>query len=515
MKKNLLIISSLTLVCLLIAFEACKKERLNFENLTTIEGSGEWSIPIVSSNTNITKILSQLDSSGYIAIQEDGSLRFAYSLSQPQLIKASDLMCFNDEIYETNFEIDNPYPYPLPVPITIDFPPLEQSFSLESDVLEARNAIIKSGNIHLEFSQNIGQIDRILITTDNIKDVNGDDLRIEMLDGMLSANLNVAGYRFVSNQENAISLSITITATIEGSTVPNYSVDSKIEVNNFCLKQAECLVTDYSIPFFQDTSFNLFNYNYAGDITIFEPKLFVNTNNHFDLEGSFFIDTAAFTGPDVVASLLLNGPTTISIPSGIFDQEVPEVKDIYFNTKYNAFKVLGEITLNPGGFSSGVVSIDEEDALDVNVSTEVPFDFMIGYAYYRDSFDFELDEIVKTDLLEEVSFQVRFTNDIPINLDMQIYSYNSLTNQITDSLFDSDQFFQGAFDGQPIVNDPVYSTFTYDDIQKLLDADKLILQIQLDTNDPSVQEYVSLTAEQFLALAISVRLKYDGVIITF
>lgn len=516
MKKFLLIISILTFAFILINCFSCQKKRLNFDNLTTVEGSGEWSIPLISSHTNITKILSQLDQSGYITIQEGGSLRMAYTLSDSQFFDARDVLCFADVSNVNELEIENPYPIVLPTPITVDLNIPDQSFSLESEYLEIRNAVIKSGKLNLAFTHDFGSIvDRIRITTANIKDLNGDDLVVDLLWGVSNVEVDLAGYQFVSNQNNNINLSVLITITTSGATVSSYHVESQIDIHNFCLLQAECLLAPVEIPFVQDTSFTIFNSNYQGDITIFEPKLFVNTQNGFDVGGRFFVDTAAFTGPNLVASLLLNGPTTIDVPVGLYDQELEEVKDIYFNTGYNRFQVRGLVTLNPDGFAADVVSINYDDKLGVDVSTEVPFDFMIGHAYYRDSFDFKLDEIIKTDLLEEVTFQLNFKNDVPIDFLAQMYSYNSTTEQITDSLFNNAMIFEGSFDGQVVVNDPVYATFEYDDIQHLLESDKLILQIQLDTDDPSVQEYVSLNAEQFFELSLCVRLKYDGVIITF
>lgn len=515
MKKNLLTIIILAISVLLLAVISCNKMRLNFDKLTTIEGSGEWSLPIIDDKSSIEHILSQLDENGYIIIQDDGKLKFCYEVFQDNIIRAEEFLCFDNYEYDEFFSIENPIPYVLPEPQTIELPQLVQTISLQSETMEVRNAVIKSGTIHLELIQNIGQINTIRIGSSNFVDNYGDSLQLEFTDNSINVSFDVSGYHFISDQNNNLTLSISCIITTQGTTNPYLNINSKIDINNFCLKEVQCLLAPFTETFSHDTTFNMFSNNFQGNINIFDPKLRIYTENRFEVDGSFYIDTAAFTSPGLEASLLLNGPTLINIPIGYYEQAVENVNNIYFDTRYNKFTVIGLITLNPDGFSAGVLNFNEESSLDVKAATEIPFDFYIGYAYYRDTVDFILEEIVKTDLLEDITFKIIFSHDLPLNFSTQIYSYNKNTGQISDSLFASQEIIQGSFDGNIVKNDPVYVVFKKDQIHNLLNANQLILSFRLNTDDPLVQEHISLYENQFLQTEISLRLVYDGVLITF
>ena len=114
--KRCLFSGILLALIVLLAF-SCNKNRFNFDHLESVEGAGEWKLPIGSAHFTLENVLSQLNDNDLVAYDEDGNLMLQYRFAMDPIIKGTDVMKYNDVSYSAHFEADNPYQYVLDNPI--------------------------------------------------------------------------------------------------------------------------------------------------------------------------------------------------------------------------------------------------------------------------------------------------------------------------------------------------------------------------------------------------------------
>ena len=92
---------------------SCNKNRFDFSQLESVEGSGQWKLPIGSAHVTLERVLSQLNDNDLVAYDENGNLKIQYRFAMDPIIKGTDVMKYNDVSYSAHFEAENPYDYQL------------------------------------------------------------------------------------------------------------------------------------------------------------------------------------------------------------------------------------------------------------------------------------------------------------------------------------------------------------------------------------------------------------------
>jgi hypothetical protein len=145
--------------------------------------------------------------------------------------------------------------------------------------------------------------------------------------------------------------------------------------------------------------------------------------------------------------------------------------------------------------------------IDVMVDAEIPFDFAVDDVRYIDTTVLNLSGVSKPEQIEKLTFELAFTSTIPLNMNAQFFTYDSVTEQITGVLVDEARLINGSFDGQPI-NTEVTFEVTGEKVENLLRSDRLISVYSLDTDAHDVV----LNGQQQLDVFMKARVKYNGIV---
>ena len=109
MKRIVLLWSSLCLLDLMTL--SCNKNRFDFSELNSAEGSGEWKLPIASVDLTLSRLMSQLSSNEFIETDPNGNIKLKFVFEQDPLLSMTEVMRFQDT----------------EVPFTFSFPFITQS----------------------------------------------------------------------------------------------------------------------------------------------------------------------------------------------------------------------------------------------------------------------------------------------------------------------------------------------------------------------------------------------------
>ena len=506
MKKKHLI--SLFLICFIAySFVSCDKDNFNFENLNSVDVTGEWGIPLVKAQYSVEEILNQMNNEEYISQAADGSLLFTYKIEKNEIIKASDFLSFDDIAINETFHFNNPSVPGLTVSL-----PFSQELKFSNEQVTVQNAEIKSGLMTIDIENNIDQEYSIEITCSNIHNSLGQDFHI--LVTSLNTNsyhqtFDISDYSVAPEDSNGLILSGEIYfVTSSVSPVETYSVNSGVSISDFSVKSVYGKLAEYSININESVDFNLFSENYGGDLTIYNPTLKLYTKNSFIVNGSCQVDTAEFSGSGETSSLLATTPVIINIPISplsYHEDEIEGISDIHINSTYDKFKFKGKATINPRGFDAGTIYIDENSTISLKLVVEIPFEFKVSEAFFRDTVDFAMDSIQNIDFIENATIRLAFTNTLPINLFAQVYFYDSVNNHIADSLLAREQLLYGSFTGNPVTSNPIYVDISKEKFEKILTTDKIILRFKVNTGN----NQVVFNASQYVKAIIGLKIKYN------
>lgn len=223
----------------------------------------------------------------------------------------------------------------------------------------------------------------------------------------------------------------------------------------------------------------------------------------------YCLDTAQFSTPDGTCSSLISQPLQIFFPispNQYTGRVVQEISSIYYNTRFNKFKTNGKLVLNPEGFDSGDLVIDESSSVGIKINAEIPFNISISNCIYRDTFDNALLDIVNTnqiDMVEKLTVRLAFINGLPLDLIPQVCFYNSITGT-KDSLLLHNAAIHGGYDDIPCVCQPIIIEIPAAKAKRIIQSDKMILTFRLNTQNNSVQ----FKTNQFIDAKIGAKIQY-------
>ena len=496
------------LICFITyIFTSCDKDHFNFENLNSVDITGEWGIPLVKAQYSIEEILSQMNNEEYISQTEDGSLLFTYKIEKNEIIKAADFLSFDDIAIDETFYFSN-----TSLPGITVILPFNQELKFDTEQIMIQNAEIKSGLMTIDIENNIDQEYSIEITCPNIHNSLGQNFHI--LVTSLNTNsyhqtFDISDYSVAPEDSNGLVLNGEIYFVASSvSPIETYSVNSGVSISDFSVKSVYGKLAEYSININESVDFNLFSENYGGDLTIYNPTLKLYTKNSFIVNGLCQVDTAEFSGSGGISSLLATTPVIINIPISplsYHEDEIEEISDIHINSTYDKFKFKGKATINPNGFDAGTIYIDENSTISLKLIVEIPFEFKVNEAFFRDTLDFTMDSIQDIDFIENATIRLAFTNTLPINLFTQVYFYDSVNNHIADSLLTGEQLLYGSFTGNPVTSNPMYIDISKEKFEKIMTTDKIILRFKINTGN----NQVVFNASQYVKANMGLKIKYN------
>ena len=480
MKRKLLFGFAFALVAFLMF--SCNKSRFEFDNLQSIEGSGQWKLPIGTVDITLQEVLEQLNDNGMINHDADNNLFIGYDFVMNNLIKGSSFMNLKAYEFEADLRIDNPLlnsgitiPYGLDT--TFYF---RQKIEIASDSLSSVNyLVIQDGTIGLIPTSNMFTVKSWKISSPDITNPQwpGDTLNDD------AAHVNLAGARFNLDNDSVV-LNYAIRCEVDNSILEQQDLllNAKIELKNLKVGELGGHILVDPIGFEYDTSFYLPINNLNGSLELVGTSLNIKHKNTFGgLTAILTMDTIEFYGGNSAPSPLFpQGFVPLDLnPTG--DEYVDAIyhPEFHISTEHNAFRLRGEAVINPGG-ESHMVNIFNNSTIGLGFNVRVPFSFANSTVDYLDTLDIDLSNVEVTDFINEVKLYVDFNSKFPFNLDAQLYTLDE-NGQLGEALLDSDLTIGEWLPGSEPVKTSVTASVTHERLDNLINAKKLLLKATLNT----------------------------------
>lgn len=504
MRKHVFLGAVLALSALLML--SCNKNRFDFDQLESVEGSGQWKLPIGNLSTTLGKVLDQMGENDLISYDANGNLQIQYSFKMNDIIKGSNFLSLGTMHFTTDINFENPFPG-MHLPVAIDTVlRFQQIVKIDADSAVLESAVVKTGTLITTIQGNLGTIDRMEISSSDIVMPNGDTLYSE------TDVVDLAGASFHLHDENGVADSIMIVNyaiyyKLEGIDDEQYHMHSLMGLNNLKLEELSGHIDRFVYDFSMDTAFSLPLGNIQGEMALVGATLNISEKNTFEnLHALLTINQAELYGGYAAPSMLFNNyPYVIEVVPSYTYAPLTEVPvNISVNSEYNAIRLQGEVDFNPEGADQLIV-IRDTSSLSLGIDAFIPMQFNIPGVSYIDTVELDMGEVTVPSLIEKLVLGIMFNSQMPFNLSAQLYPLNSQTGVAAAGLLDEELVINGSFDGNPIASEGTL-TLTNDKLQQLLDADKLIMRLNVNTDNHDV----ILNLDNGLEMTLKADVYYGG-----
>ena len=502
----------MALALLALLLFSCNKNRFDFDHLESIEGSGQWKVPVGSMRTTLGSVLDQLVESDLISYDDDGNIQICYEFEIEKVLKGTAFLNLGNLDFTTHVKATNPYSgVVLPAPIDTIFC-FSQSMRISTDSAGIEVAIMNSGEMLMSMETNLGNVTEIVLSSSDIIMPGGDSL-VRHFNQVTGNVVDLSGASFTLRDDNGVAdstlvLNYVVHYQLSGSDLPEHDVTTHVSLNRLKIKQISGYIDSFVYEFTYDTTFNLPLGNVQGQLKLVGAKVEIDERNTFDnLQAKLQVNQAEFYGGGAVPAPIFNYyPFEINVVSTpTYTNVMPvETIDLEFDTKFDAFRLSAVLQLNPDG-TDRLISIYDTSALDLKVNAVVPMRFNVPGISYVDTLDLELSDIVTPDLIKEVVLSIVFDSEFPFNLDGQLYMFNSQTGRVTDSIMIKPLHVDGSFSGEPVYSSAEIS-LTDSRMTHFMEADKLIMHVGVDTDNNDVL----LNLDNSLGMTVKADVIYDG-----
>ncbi|MCR5646609.1 MAG: hypothetical protein K6F96_09580 [Bacteroidales bacterium] len=486
MRKRLLLGAMLALSAVLML--SCNKNRFDYDHLEAVEGSGQWKLPIGSLQTTLGDVLKQFGQNQLISYDENGNLQIAYSFKLKDVIKGTNFLNLGSLSFNPS-PISFPNPFPgvvLPVGIDTVYR-FQHNLKIDADSATIETAVVKSGTLESLVECNLGHISRIEISSSDITLASGDTL-FSTMDMVDLAGATFRLHDEYGNADTTLTLHYAIYYQLYGGEDPDiYTINTVIGLKNLKLQEISGHVDRFQYEFSLDTAFSLPLDGVNGALSLVGTRLKINQKNTFqNLFAKLLLNQAELYGGTIAPSqIFTNYPVEVNvIPSNDYVEIMDETLNINVTTEYDAIRLQGMVDFNPSGVDQLIV-IRDTSSLSLGIDAIIPMQFNVPEVTYVDTLDLNLGEINAPSLVKEVVLNVVFKSQIPFDLKAQFYTYNSQTGQITGRLVDQPVDIKGSYDGRVVLSEANLS-ITNEVLQRLIQADKLIMQFAVDTDGHDV-----------------------------
>lgn len=512
MRKRLFYGALMALTAVLML--SCNKERYELNHLESVQTSGEWKLPLGSLDITLGDVLNQFLHNDWISYDEQGNLQVSRSFQLNNIIKGSTFLSLGTLHFSHTLSFENPFPgMVLPEPIA-DSVKFQQVIELKSDSATIESAVVKTGTMLLDMhNNNLMNIDSIVISSAGITMEDGDSLYSVTYGSIHEIDLTGATFR-VHHENGLADTTLILNYSIyfshqAGTFIPeHYQITTIVGLNNLKLKEISGYIDQFAYDFSVDTSFSLPLDNVQGQLSLVGAKVNIKEKNTFEnLHAQLQIDCAELYGGSAAPSQFFDHyPYVLEIvPSNNFIDIMDEqTLNLTYNTEYNAIRFLGSVGVGSAGVSRLVV-VHDTSAVSLDVEAVVPMQFNIPEVAYVDTVDLNMGTISAPEIVKEIILDIAFRSQMPFKLNAQFFTYNSATGEITGQLLDNPLVVEGCYDGTPVYSNTSV-TITDEVLRRLMEADKLILNAEVKTEDHDV----FLNLENGFGVTLKGDVIYDG-----
>lgn len=511
MKRLMLLGTALAMMVMLLS--SCNEDRFDLDNLESIQSSGQWKLPIGSLRVTLGEVFDQLGENSLVSYDEIGNLQLHYEYVDEEILKGAGFLNLGAQVFDFQMHLENEHQGEVvtdPIRDTLCF---SQVVKIAMDSVGLKSAIIKSGEMVMRMETNIGDVSDIVFSSSGIFMPNGDTLAC-YFNKLNDNRVDISGATFQMNtdpvtglSDSTLTFNYVVHYLVNDFNEPEYTLSTQIGFADIVIQEITGYINSFVYDFSYDTAFNMSLPNVVGEMELVGVELKVKEKNTFGFDALFQIDTAEFYGEGVEPS-----PVFPSYPYCLEVHSTPEYTNVMpeeplnlrYSTDYDGVRIASKMIINPEG-GNRLITINDDSSLGVEVDATIPFQFNIPSVAYLDTIDINLSDINAPDLVKEVILGIIFKSEMPFNFEAQFYTVDAATGLVTDSLLTNTLRINGSFDGKP-VNTTTDVSITQDRLNSLMAANKLIMQLGVNTQDQNV--YLNL--DNAMEVIIKADVFYDG-----
>lgn len=486
--KRQIVLTSLFLLAGAFLLTTCHREYFELDRLSDeVELQAGLVAPLVYGSMNVRDIVDLFDSAEFINEYDDGLLYVAYSEMLVELM-ADTLVDVQDELVTETYiepDINTPEWMGSQVGDTVPFYKRER-FTVELDGDDRLDSVlVKGGEIVIDVTSSFKHTGLLTISSSQILNVDRDTFStvIEISDpsGTFSyqQRFDSDGYCLKSkvvNDTNLIEINFKLELINSGNPVdPSdlceiltnfenmdfYSAYGYIDSRNLIEESGSI-----AVPLYEENP-------ELASILYRDPRINIFTTNSVGIPFEITLDSVIATagdGTQVTLEIREGHPFLIAAPG--MDQISETVEDTVvissetsnFNELLNigptslSYKVKGRT--DPGSTTHDHFILDES-RFSLELEFLLPLDFKSSGFAFRDTLEFAVDQGVDTSLVKYAQVSVATLNELPLELELQVYLVDSL-HALVDSVFEEQVILLAAsvVDDQGILTQAVEETST-------------------------------------------------------
>ena len=524
-----LFILTFVLLTVSVFMVSCLKDDFNFNKLTKPIWEPNFSLPLVHSKLNLSKVLGV--TGGDSLLNEDPN-HFLTLIYRDNIYSqyADDVFMINDQNYLKNYNFSLPT---TSSSITVSY---TDSIVFNADNMILDSLYLKIGNLNSHLSSTIVN-DALITIAMPTATKNGVPLSVVINQPYTGVPLNITyptinltGYKLAFNNtggsNNWLPINYTVTLYNVVGSPANYNFNFSASFQNLKYSKMYGYLNQKAFLFPLDTlSIDIFKNSWFGHFLLEDPKFKVNVHNSFGFPLSLSFDLVEAINPKTPAAIMVSGipnPFNITSPTTL-----GQVTQSSFELNKNNSNIAQAINITPHFFAyhfSGLANptgiyqqnfILDTSSFKVDIEMDMPL--------YGRAWDFVLQDTVsfsfdKVDELVWANFKINILNGFPIDAKMQIIITDSLYAPL-DSLFTGEQYVikSGIVGPGPdyrvssSTNQFTAVNLSQDRLVKLSKARKMLIRSKLNTYDTGANNIMKIYSDYILdvRMAVQAQLKVD------
>ena len=199
-----------------LSLAACKKDHYNVSNVHGVNAEGEVLLPLAHKSFTVRDLMERFEILDEIEWSESGDMTFCFGVDNIAVVNGADMLKFKDVDYAESYVFENQY-QDTPPPFTDTVVSLERPLVFESDYIHVMRAQMRSGRLDFIVESNVGDVTRVILRSENIKDESGNDFEADITVHDNTFGFNLDGLRYVADTTNTLYLSYDLYVHVHGS----------------------------------------------------------------------------------------------------------------------------------------------------------------------------------------------------------------------------------------------------------------------------------------------------------
>lgn len=498
----------LVFLCLcVVLLPSCQKDHYDVTHVQGVDAEGELLLPLVSKSFSMMTMLERFQVDSLISCSESGDLSINYYMEDYGVVSGNTLLRFKDMEFTDHYAFVNPFSIQAP-PAMDTMLSIQKIIVFESDEVSVMEAMMKTGYFSFLMESNLGDLNRVVLRSTDIRDALGHDFVHDQQVENNSFGFDLGDLYYQTETANTLTIDIELYCTLHPTNEPELYIDLNVLGRDLAMSSMRGFVETNSNRNRLDTLFSLFPDNIGGVLDVKGANMRLSERNSFPIGARLVVDTAWISGEGVAPYSLFDPmPLCADLPPQLtFDEVLSQSLNGRINASGGNLFVSTDFIVNPEGVNE-MVTLADTCSIDVRVDVEVPFAFRVDNVSYLDTVEVNLSQLELPDLIERLTLELSFVSTMPLNMTGRFYMYDSENDVITGELLTDAQLIQASFDGQPTTTN-VSIDITEEKMEGVLNSDRIIMIYNLDTDAHDVK----LNINQMLEIFMKARVKYDGAV---